>query len=79
MMIFMGVMFFKVASGLCLYFIASSTWSMAERKLLPKVVRPAAGQEPPPPPPRKKALPLKPSPSGNGASGSTKPKHRGRK
>ncbi len=36
MMIFMGVMFFKVASGLCLYFIASSLWGIAERKLLPK-------------------------------------------
>lgn len=36
MMVFMGVMFFKVASGLCLYFIASSSWSIAERKLLPK-------------------------------------------
>jgi YidC/Oxa1 family membrane protein insertase len=36
MMIFMGVLFFKVASGLCLYFIASSLWGMAERKLLPK-------------------------------------------
>jgi YidC/Oxa1 family membrane protein insertase len=36
MMIFMGLMFFKVASGLCIYFIASSLWSLAERKLLPK-------------------------------------------
>jgi YidC/Oxa1 family membrane protein insertase len=32
----MGVLFFKVASGLCIYFIASSLWGMAERKLLPK-------------------------------------------
>jgi len=37
MMVFMGIMFFKVASGLCLYFIASSLWSIAERKMLPKV------------------------------------------
>ena len=42
MMIFMGIMFFKVASGLCVYFIASSIWGIAERKLLPKVT-PAAG------------------------------------
>jgi YidC/Oxa1 family membrane protein insertase len=35
MMIFMGFMFFKVASGLCLYFIASSLWGIAERKLVP--------------------------------------------
>lgn len=36
MMLFMSFMFFKVASGLCLYFIASSLWGIAERKLLPK-------------------------------------------
>ncbi len=36
MMIFMGILFFKVASGLCIYFIASSLWSIAERKFLPK-------------------------------------------
>jgi YidC/Oxa1 family membrane protein insertase len=36
MTMFMGIMFYKVASGLCLYFIASSLWGIAERKLLPK-------------------------------------------
>lgn len=36
MMIFMGFLFFKVPSGLCLYFITSSLWGIAERKLLPK-------------------------------------------
>ena len=35
MMIFMGLMFFKVASGLCIYFITSSIWGIAERKLIP--------------------------------------------
>jgi len=35
MMIFMGLLFFKVASGLCIYFIASSLWGIAERKLIP--------------------------------------------
>ncbi len=39
MMIFMGVLFFKVASGLCVYFIASSLWGVAERKLLPKACK----------------------------------------
>ncbi len=39
-MLFMGLMFFKVASGLCLYFIASSMWGIAERKLLPKPATP---------------------------------------
>ena len=38
MMIFMGVMFFKVSAGLCLYFITSSLWGIIERKLLPKPV-----------------------------------------
>ena len=42
MMIFMGFLFFKVASGLCIYFIASSLWGLAERRFLPKPVpRPA--------------------------------------
>ncbi len=36
MTLFMGVLFYKVASGLCLYFVASSLWGIAERKLLPK-------------------------------------------
>lgn len=36
MMIFMGFMFFKVPAGLCVYFITSSLWSIAERKILPK-------------------------------------------
>ncbi len=37
MMIFMGVMFFKIASGLCLYFIVSGLWGVTERKMLPKI------------------------------------------
>jgi YidC/Oxa1 family membrane protein insertase len=36
MMIFFGVMFHKIAAGLCIYFIASSIWGLAERQLLPK-------------------------------------------
>lgn len=36
MMIFMCFLFFRVAAGLCIYFIASSLWGIAERKLLPK-------------------------------------------
>lgn len=36
MMIFMAIMFFKVPSGLCIYFITSSIWGIIERKLLPK-------------------------------------------
>ncbi|MCF0233588.1 MAG: YidC/Oxa1 family insertase periplasmic-domain containing protein [Thermoguttaceae bacterium] len=36
MMIFMGFMFFKVPSGLCIYFIVSSLWGLLERRMLPK-------------------------------------------
>ena len=36
MMIFMGFMFFKVPSGLCVYFIVSSLWGLLERKMLPR-------------------------------------------
>jgi YidC/Oxa1 family membrane protein insertase len=42
MTIFIGLLFYKVASGLCLYFIASSLWGIAERKLLPKTQLPSA-------------------------------------
>lgn len=47
MMILFGIMFYKVAAGLCVYFIASSLWGLAERKLLGKKpltpATPAAG------------------------------------
>ncbi|TWU20843.1 YidC/Oxa1 family insertase periplasmic-domain containing protein [Bythopirellula polymerisocia] len=38
MMVFMGLLFYKVAAGLCIYFIASSAWGIAERKLIPAPV-----------------------------------------
>ena len=38
MMIFMAFMFYKVPSGLGLYFITSSLWQICERLLLPKVI-----------------------------------------
>ena len=43
MMIFMGLMFFKVASGLCIYFIVSSLWGLVERRFLPKTAPAVAG------------------------------------
>lgn len=67
MMIFMGVLFFKVASGLCLYFIASSLWGVAERKFLPKAAKPASGESPPEKP---ASRPLAPRPN-NGRDGSS--------
>jgi YidC/Oxa1 family membrane protein insertase len=36
MMILFGLFFYKVAAGLCIYFIASSLWGLTERKLMPK-------------------------------------------
>ncbi len=51
MMIFMAFMFYKVPSGLGLYFITSSLWQVCERLLLPKViaqpVKPAADEDMP--------------------------------
>jgi YidC/Oxa1 family membrane protein insertase len=38
MMFFMALMFFKVPCGLCLYFIASSLWGIAERLWLPQTL-----------------------------------------
>jgi YidC/Oxa1 family membrane protein insertase len=40
MMVFMGLMFYKVPSGLCLYFIASSLWGIAEKKMIPPPTAP---------------------------------------
>ncbi len=37
MMVFMGLLFFKVPSGLCIYFVASSLWGLGERRFLPKM------------------------------------------
>jgi YidC/Oxa1 family membrane protein insertase len=45
MMVVMGVMFYKVASGLCIYFIASSLWGFMERRFLPKK-KPVPGAAP---------------------------------
>jgi YidC/Oxa1 family membrane protein insertase len=36
MMPLMGLLFYRVPSGLCLYFIASSLWGIAERKMKSK-------------------------------------------
>lgn len=74
MMIFMGVMFFKVASGLCLYFIASSLWGITERKLLPKTMAkksPPGGASAAAQPAR-----INPAPTGNGSTASRKQKQR---
>lgn len=35
MMVFIGVIFFKVPAGLCIYFITSTLWAILEKKLIP--------------------------------------------
>ncbi|RIK78367.1 MAG: hypothetical protein DCC67_11565 [Planctomycetota bacterium] len=47
MMIFMGLLFYKVPSGLCIYFIASSLWGIAERKMIGSPTTPEAASGPP--------------------------------
>ena len=59
MSILFGIMFYKVAAGLCIYFISSSLWGMAERKLLPK---------------KKPAVEFSPQAAGTSSSGSLAPK-----
>jgi membrane protein insertase Oxa1/YidC/SpoIIIJ len=68
MMIFMGIMFYKVASGLCLYFIASTSWSLIERKFLPKSAAKKDDESGPPPP--------RPRPSNDNGSAAAKKKRR---
>lgn len=36
MMVIFGFLFYKIAAGLCIYFIASTLWGLVERKFLPK-------------------------------------------
>ena len=72
MTVFMGVMFFKVPAGLCIYFITSSLWSIVERKWIIK-------QKPTPSVPRdgksdgdKDSRPAKPSSNGSGGNGTAR-------
>lgn len=70
MMIFMAVLFYKVAAGLAIYFIASSLWGVAERRLLPKT-QPiiAGGPGGKGPPPSGAMVPTKGGPGGKGGPG----------
>lgn len=62
MTFFMGLLFFKVPAGLCIYFITSSLWSVCERLMLPNTTPPASTTGTP-----AVAKPIPPNPSGNGA------------
>lgn len=70
MTLFMGVLFFKVPAGLCIYFITSSIWSLFERKLVKKTL-PAPGTPP-------AELTEQDSPTNKGPGPSGKRKNRGR-
>jgi YidC/Oxa1 family membrane protein insertase len=60
MMIFMGVFFYKMAAGLCLYFICSTGWGLLERWLI-KRKKKAAGDPLVLPPPASPNGPAKPT------------------
>jgi YidC/Oxa1 family membrane protein insertase len=81
MMIFMGFFFYKVASGLCLYFIASSLWGIGERKLLPRLIARSAPQAAGSSAARTPVVTATATTSGNGAAktAAARKKHRGRK
>jgi YidC/Oxa1 family membrane protein insertase len=65
---FMGLLFYKVASGLCIYFIASSLWGLGERRLLNKSKEKLALANGTTTPPARTA------PTSNGQNGSTRKK-----
>ena len=66
MTLFMGLLFYKVAAGLCLYFIASSAWGLAERKLLAKAK--SQGDDDTPPASGKPSADATDKPSSNSGS-----------
>ena len=65
MMAFFGILFYKVASGLCIYFISSSLWGLAERRFLPK----KQFGLPPPGQAQAPAKPIQTPPKGKGPRG----------
>ena len=62
MMIFMGFLFFKIPSGLCVYFIMSTLWGLAERQFIPKPMSKAENEtgDIMPTPPKEKERDRKP-------------------
>jgi YidC/Oxa1 family membrane protein insertase len=73
MMVVMGLLFYTVASGLCLYFIASSLWGLAERKFMPKKPLAAGAAATTP------AAPVRPSTNGSSAAAAAKRKKKHRR
>ena len=66
MMIFMSFLFFKIPSGLCVYFIVSTLWGLTERQFIPKPVPKAKNETydvtPPKEPDRKSSKRRDPEP-----------------
>jgi len=60
MMILMGLFFYKVAAGLCIYFIAGSVLGLVERRFIPKPATPRDPDEKGPPPKDEPSGPPKP-------------------
>jgi len=78
-MVFMGFLFYKVPSGLCLYFIASSLWGIVERRMIPPPtpIDPlAAGADLPPSKPRQSGGTLPEKRAGKNGAGGGKQKRR---
>jgi YidC/Oxa1 family membrane protein insertase len=75
MTIFMGVMFFRVPAGLCVYFIVSSLWGIVERTwLLPSTKTPSpAAPLPQKPAAKEESKQPKKLPFGLGGNGTSKP------
>lgn len=52
MLAFSALFFYKIAAGLCVYFIVSGLWSLAERRLIPKPkpeeIKPPSEEQPKP-------------------------------
>ena len=69
MMVFMGLIFHKVAAGLCLYIITSTLWGICEKLMLPKS-KPAANTL--------AAVPVTAGVAGNGAAAAKRKKNRRR-
>ena len=71
MSVFFCILFYKVAAGLCIYFIVSSLWGLAERQLLPK----AKAALPPPTPAAAAVRPRTRGPKGSQTNGTFKKVH----
>jgi YidC/Oxa1 family membrane protein insertase len=80
MMPMIGLLFFRFPSGLCLYFIVSTVWGLAERRFIPKIQKKPVVEEEPVdlPDDRDDGKSKKPSSSRRGMRDQPPPKPEGR-